>query len=104
MSVFVCICKGEYDPLLSWPFSPKVTFTMLDQCPEVEGRHNITYTIKPHLVKENAIFLGRPTMERNAAFGGLKFVSLETLATRRYVLDDAIYIKIRVDGKDVFMV
>ena len=29
VSLFASICRGEYDALLSWPFSHRVTFTLL---------------------------------------------------------------------------
>lgn len=31
MSVFVGIMRGEYDALLEWPFTHKVTITLMDQ-------------------------------------------------------------------------
>lgn len=45
MSLFVGILKGDYDALLTWPFSHRVTFTLLDQCQDPAARRNITYTV-----------------------------------------------------------
>ncbi|KAH3891905.1 hypothetical protein DPMN_016015 [Dreissena polymorpha] len=46
LSIFVCICKGEYDPLLLWPFRHRVTFTLIDQCQDPDARRNISYNIQ----------------------------------------------------------
>uniref|UniRef100_A0A1I8F7W7 MATH domain-containing protein n=1 Tax=Macrostomum lignano TaxID=282301 RepID=A0A1I8F7W7_9PLAT len=70
MSLFVCICKGDNDPLLAWPFAYKITFHLIDQCEDVAARRNIVYVVKPNTCKENRPFLGRPVGERNASFRG----------------------------------
>jgi TNF receptor-associated factor 4 len=101
MSVFVGLLKGDYDVLLSWPFSHRVTFTLLDQCQDPAGRHNISYTVKPNTTKENRPFLGRPTSERNASFGAQKFCELSLLEKLDYVRDDIMFIKVQVDTEDM---
>ena len=101
MSLFLCVCKGEFDSLLSWPFNHKVTFTLLDQCPTIESRRHLSYTIKPNTCKENIPFLGRPTGERNASFGAQKFVELEVLQSLDYILDDTIFIKVEIDSENM---
>ena len=103
MSLFVCIAKGEYDALLLWPFSHRVTFTLIDQCQDPDGRRNVTYAVKPNLCKENMPFLGRPLGERNASFGAQKFVDLELLNTLDYVRDDTMYIKVHIDCDDMVL-
>lgn len=104
MSLFLCICKGEYDPLLSWPFGHKITFTLLDQCEDIAARRHITYTIKPNTCKENKPFLGRPTAERNASFGAQRFVELEVMNSLDYIVDDTIYIKIEIDTENMIFI
>lgn len=101
MSLFVCICKGEYDALLSWPFAHRVTFTLIDQCQDPEARRNVTYSVKPNTCKENKPFLGRPVGERNASFGTQKFVELEILNTLDYIRDDTIFIKVVIDNEEM---
>jgi len=29
--VFVCLCRGEYDSILEWPFTHRITFDLIDQ-------------------------------------------------------------------------
>lgn len=103
MSVFACICKGEYDEILPWPFAYKVVFTLIDQADNLENRRNINYTVKPNAVKENRLFLGRPTGERNASFGAQRFAEIAAIQNEKfeYVKDDVMYIKVHVDMADM---
>ena len=101
MSIFLCICKGEYDALLQWPFSHRITFTLVDQSLDPGSRRNVSYSIKPNTCKENKPFLGRPLGERNASFGAQKFCELDILNTRDYIRDDTIYIKVDVDSDEM---
>jgi len=103
MSLFICVCKGEFDSLLSWPFSHKITFTLLDQNENVEARRHVTYTIKPNTCKENRPFLGRPTGDRNASLGAQKFVELDVLNSLDYILDDTIFIKVEIDPEEMVL-
>ena len=98
MSMFVCLCRGEHDALLRWPFDSSVTFTLIDQSSNPAGRRNVTYTIKPNPVKANLQFLGRPSSEKNASFGSQKFMDLKLIKTRDYVKDDTIFIKVDVES------
>lgn len=51
MSIFICICKGEFDALNQWPFGHKVTFSVIDQCEDPAARRNISFTVKPNVIK-----------------------------------------------------
>ena len=103
MSLFVCICQGDYDALLSWPFSHRITFTLIDQCQDPAARRNITYTIKPNTCKDNKPFLGRPDGDRNASFGAQKFVELEVMSTLDYVRDDCMFVKVNIDSDEMVL-
>uniref|UniRef100_A0A1I8G0B1 TNF receptor-associated factor n=2 Tax=Macrostomum lignano TaxID=282301 RepID=A0A1I8G0B1_9PLAT len=97
MSLFACICKGENDALLAWPFAYKLTFQLIDQCEDVSARKNIVYTVTPNPCKENRPFLGRPLGERNASFGAARFAELEAIGKLDYIKDDTMYVKVTVD-------
>ena len=103
MSLFVCLCKGDYDALLVWPFTHTLTLTLIDQCQDPAARRNVNYVIKPNPCKENLAFLGRPKAERNASFGAQKFVELHVLDTLDYVRDDTIFVKVTMDSEDMVM-
>uniref|UniRef100_A0A1I8GCA6 HTH_48 domain-containing protein n=1 Tax=Macrostomum lignano TaxID=282301 RepID=A0A1I8GCA6_9PLAT len=97
MSLFACICKGENDALLAWPFAYKLTFQLIDQCEDVSARKNIVYTVTPNPCKENRPFLGRPLGERNASFGAARFAELDAIGKLDYIKDDTMYVKVTVD-------
>lgn len=98
LSIFVCICRGEYDALLPWPFCHRISFTLIDQCQNPAARRNVTYAIKPNTMKENKPFLGRPIGERNASFGAQKFVELDIVKSMDYIRDDCMFIKCTIDS------
>ena len=101
MSLFVCICKGDYDSLQAWPFNQKIQLTLLDQSEEIKSRKHVTYTIKPNTCKENLAFLGRPYNDRNASFGSQRFIELSALGDSEYLMNDAMYIKVEIESQDI---
>lgn len=103
LSIFICICKGEYDALLGWPFCHRISFTLVDQCQDPAARRNVTYSIKPNIIRDNKAFLGRPIGERNASFGAQKFVELEVLKEKDYIRDDCVFIKCTIDSDDMIL-
>ncbi|CAF1277098.1 unnamed protein product, partial [Didymodactylos carnosus] len=104
LSLFICVCRGEYDSLLVWPFSHRVKLSLLDQCEDPDNCRHINYFVKPNICKENKPFLGRPIGERNASFGAQKFTDLETLSTLDYIKDNTIYIKVEIDNEDMIII
>ncbi|XP_041365703.1 TNF receptor-associated factor 2-like [Gigantopelta aegis] len=103
LSIFICICKGDYDALLQWPFHHRVTLTLIDQCPDPQYRRNATFTIKPKVTNGNKTFLGQPTGPRNPSFGSQQFVELSLLDTMDYVRNDVMFIKCTVDREDMLL-
>ncbi len=104
MSVYVCVCKGEYDPLLAWPFVHRIVLTLIDQQEIQAQARSIQHVIKPNNCKENMSFLGRPLGDRNTPFGVQKFISLDALKAQKYILDNAIFIKVEVDHEKMKVV
>ncbi|CAF0995607.1 unnamed protein product [Rotaria magnacalcarata] len=101
VSLFICIHRGDYDALLSWPFSHRVTFTLLDQNEDVNNRRHLNCSVKPNVCKENNPFLDRPIAERNASFGCPRFAELDAMTKCNYVKDDAIFIKVELDSEEM---
>ncbi|CAF1061544.1 unnamed protein product [Adineta ricciae] len=93
MSLFFLLVKGEYDPLLAWPFSHKVTFCLFDQTGA--GRHIID-SFRPD-VKSSSF--QRPVNENNIASGIPKFFPLPMIQQddNPYVRDDTMFLKIMID-------
>ncbi|CDS38162.1 TNF receptor associated factor 3 [Echinococcus multilocularis] len=93
LSVFICICRGEYDALLSWPFSYPITLKLLDQNIDPGMRQDHVVTIRPNPIPSNNAYLKRPSSERNQCFGSPRFLELDQLHSRDFVVDNTLYIK-----------
>lgn len=90
ISLFFVVMKGEFDALLSWPFSQKVTFRLIDP----NHVQDVTDSFRPDPKSSS---FQRPKSAMNIASGTPQFVSQRDLNNRRYVVDDTLYIKITVD-------
>ncbi|XP_018644358.1 tnf receptor-associated factor, putative [Schistosoma mansoni] len=97
MSVYACLFRGDHDSLLQWPFSHQLTFTLIDQNPEINARQPIVYTINPSITGDYNQFFGRPTNERNSCFGAPRFIKLELMEMSTYILNDEIYLKVTMN-------
>ena len=93
LSVFVIVMKGEYDGILPWPFNQKVTFTLVDQQDDVQERENVVMHFKANSKLEN---FARPVSEENPGRGYARFVSHDKLKTRRFIVDDTLFIQVNV--------
>lgn len=89
---------GIYDSLLTWPFSYRTTFYLLDQNVDLSKRKHITYSVKPNVCPENEPFLGRPKTSKNPSFGSAKFVLHEDFKKGEYVRDNTVFIKVCVEN------
>uniref|UniRef100_A0A1I8IXW3 TRAF-type domain-containing protein n=1 Tax=Macrostomum lignano TaxID=282301 RepID=A0A1I8IXW3_9PLAT len=97
--LFVCICKGDNDPLLAWPFRAyKITFHLIDQCEDVAARRNIVY---PNTCKENRPFLAVRLARETPVSGRLDSPNWKVIGTLDYIKDDTMYIKVEVDCEDM---
>ncbi|CAF1918599.1 unnamed protein product [Rotaria magnacalcarata] len=96
MSLFFLLMKGDYDALLPWPFSYKVTFCLFDQ---TGNNRHIIDSFRPD-VKSNSF--QRPQTDANIASGIPKFFPLPMIQQddNPYVRDDILFIKIIVDLHD----
>ena len=95
LSFFLTIMKGEYDAMLTWPFHKKVTMTLIDQQEKAKDRENIAMSFITTGFPES---FGRPVNDENIANGYRQFVSHEKLQERRYIVDDTIFIQIRISS------
>ena len=94
----LCVCivlmKGEYDAILPWPFKKKVEFTLIDQQEDPVKRENVALCF---MTGDHPEYFVRPT-ENNASIarGYPKFVSHEKLHSRRYIVDDTLFLQVEV--------
>ena len=93
LSAFVIVMKGEFDGMLPWPFNQKVSFTLIDQQETLNERENIVMHFRANTRLEN---FARPVSEENPGRGYARFVSHEKLKTRRFIVDDTLFIQVDV--------
>lgn len=92
LSVFIIVMKGEYDAILPWPFHKRVNFTLIDQQPDLNQRRNET----AELFEQNIANFERPVTEENTGRGILNFISHVALFTRRYIVDDTLFLQVEI--------
>jgi TNF receptor-associated factor 2/TNF receptor-associated factor 3 len=95
LSIFFVLMKGEYDPLLKWPFDHKVSLILVDQ----NHRKHIVQTFKP---TQDSSSFQRPRTDMNVASGCPQFSKLDVLEDPSYVKDDVMYIKCIIDTSRIF--
>ena len=87
VSFFITLMKGEFDPLLPWPFKQTVSLSLLAQ----DGvSQDITQSFQPD--EGSGSFL-MPKSEMNVASGCPQFCSLAVLENPAYARADTIYLK-----------
>ena len=95
LSIFFVLMKGEYDPLLQWPFESKVSLVLVDQ----DHMKHLVQTFKPNAQSSS---FQRPKTDMNVASGCPEFADLSILENTSYVKDDVMYIKAIVDTSKIF--
>ena len=97
ISIFFVLMRGEYDPLLQWPFEPKVSLILVDQ----DHKKHLVQTFKPNAQSSS---FQRPKTDMNVASGCPEFAELSVLDSTNYsyVKEDVMYIKAIVDTSKIF--
>lgn len=95
LSVFIGIMKGNYDAILPWPFQHEVTFTLIDQQQDPVKRDNVVTSFTPD-TKLHVCSFARPSTKQNEMRGFLRFVSHKNLKTRRYIVDDTLFLQVDI--------
>jgi len=95
LSIFFVLMRGEYDPLLQWPFEPNVSLILVDQ----DHKKHLVRTFKPDAQSSS---FKRPVSDMNVASGCPEFADLTILYNPSYVKEDVMYIKAIVDTSKIF--
>ena len=90
ISLFFVVMKGDYEALIPWPFQKKITMMILDQ-------ENDDHMIDAFRADPDANSFQCPKNEKNIASRSPLFLPLERLATKAYVRDNVMFIKVIVD-------
>ena len=102
LKITVVLMKGEYDGILPWPFSKKITVTLIDQNEDLKERKNITKYLSPSEHVWEEIFLGRPTPDQYSELRSQisRFTSYGELQTRHYFANGTLFIQVDVEPDD----
>ena len=90
MSLFFVLMKGEFDSILQWPFTHKVTFKLINQC----GGRDVVDIFQPDPLSSS---FQKPKTDMNIASGCPRFVPLTELMQNGFIVDDTIFIKVKVN-------
>ncbi len=90
MSLFIVIMMGEFDNVLLWPFSYKVTFRLINQ----SGNRDVIDSFQP---EPTSISFMKPKSDMNIASGCPHFISHNDLFGKGFDTDDTIFIKCEVE-------
>lgn len=94
LSMFVHFMKDDNDDILTWPFSGRIIFSIIDQNHDSTQRKNIT---EPLVSDPKLEAFKKPTSTRNPkGFGFQDFVNISLLNTRMYLKNDVLIVKITV--------
>jgi len=93
LSVYIIVMKGEYDAILPWPFKKKIKFTIIDQQEDLTERQNAVKRLFPG---NHPRCFARPINENNKTRGFAQFISHDKLHSRRYLLDDTLFLQVKV--------
>jgi len=98
LSIYFAIMKGEYDPLLEWPFVSKVSLILINQdCSQDTAYKDVIRSFIP----DSSSCFQKPTSFMNPAIGFQRFVPLLILSdsVASYVKDDVMFVKAVVNAK-----
>ena len=91
VSIFFQIMKGEFDAILAWPFTKKVTIVLLDQ-------NNVEHHVECFRPHPSSNSFERPRQKYNIATGCPLFIHQEALKNHAYLRDDTMFIKVVVNS------
>jgi len=95
LSVFTVVMKSEYDAILPWPFKRDVTYTLIDQQEDQVERRNVFEQLTVN--KRPSVFSRRPLFrEENPGWGYTTFISHGKLYSRRFVVDDTLFLQVEI--------
>ena len=95
LSAFLVVMKGEYYAILPWPFNEKVKFTLIDQREAPDQRQN--YTLE--FFEQNLSNFAGPLKEENSGWGWSKFISHGKLNSRRFIVDDTLFLQVVISSQ-----
>ncbi len=93
MSLYLVILRGNYDPIVHWPFNFKIKFTLLNQFQSDNNQSNFFWS------DPTSICFQRPNTNMNIPYGISKFFPLNVLKQNEnhYVRDNTMLVTVELD-------
>ena len=100
IQLMLLLFQGEYDDLLEWPFTARVTLTLIDQSP-ARRHHSETFRPDP----QSSSF-HKPETPTNIASGSPRFISHTKLLEigqdgQTFVKNDTVYFRVVINMSDI---
>ena len=93
IALFVHMMQGDYDDDLEWPFTGRITVTILDQS---EFGHHIGESLNGQ--PDMSAFKRLTTAPRNdLGFGFVTFTLIERILNPQYIKDNTMLVRIQID-------
>ena len=94
VSLFVHMMQSDWDDTLEWPFSGRISLSILDQSDDGEYKRHISETL---VTRPNLLAFQRPTTPRNhKGYGYVEFAHIQTLEDRQYLKNDCLLVRVQV--------
>ena len=97
VSLFVHMMQSDWDDTLEWPFSGRISLSILDQSDDGEHKRHISKTL---VTSPDLLAFKRPTTPLSHGYGYVEFTQIETLEDRRYVKNDCLFVRAQVFQKN----
>lgn len=86
--------SGDWDDILEWPFTGRITLAILDQSDNVEYRRPISETL---VAKPNLLAFQKPTTHRNhKGYGYVEFCQIDQLVEGQFIKNNSMLVRIQV--------
>ena len=92
LSIEIVMLKSEYDAILSWPFDRELTIKLIDQQENQYERKNVINGFED-------LCVDRPLTQDESRDDMIveEFISYKKLKTRRYIVNDTLFIQVSID-------
>lgn len=96
IALFVQMVKGDYDDLLCWPFTGKITLTILDQSEGFAFRQHISKTL---IARPNLLAFQKPIAWCNSVYEGhKKMAPIEHISNPQYIKNDTMLVCVDIES------
>ena len=95
VSMFVHLMQGEFDNIVSWPFSDGLELTIMDQ-----DQNNPTHVKEELFARPTLQAFLRPKTPRNhKGYGYVEMITHHVLNSRKYLLNDTMVVKVEIKNR-----